>query len=201
VCGGVFVKTIFFDIETNGLDPYLNVPLEIALICVEENKILFEYESVLRCSVENYILGSSPQALVTNGISWDDVKNAKPLEKASSDIIEFFLSHEIDRNNTVFISHNASFDKGFFYQIVSETTCEELNLPYHWLDLASMYFMFYYDWFRSQAYGRKKIDLSKNSLADFYELGDEENPHRALNGVKHLMLCYNKLMETLQNRD
>lgn len=34
------------------------------------------------------------------------------------------------------------------------------------------------------------LNLSKNEIARLYHLPPETTPHRAMNGVEHLLLCY-----------
>jgi DNA polymerase-3 subunit epsilon/oligoribonuclease len=36
--------------------------------------------------------------------------------------------------------------------------------------------------------------LSKNEIAQNHQLPEERSPHRAMNGVEHLILCYQKVV-------
>ena len=75
-------------------------------------------------------------------------------------------------------------------QIINLKSQEKLKLPYHWLDLASMFF------------GVNAIKdelpwgsgLSKDNIARYLNLPEENSPHRAEQGVDHLILCYDKLI-------
>jgi hypothetical protein len=67
-----------------------------------------------------------------------------------------------------------------------------MDLPYHWLDLASMYFV------QRLVFEQKKqefsLKLSKNAIAKALSLPIESIPHRAMNGARHLLLCYTNLV-------
>lgn len=68
----------------------------------------------------------------------------------------------------------------------------ELGMPYHWLDLASMYW--------AKVIAKKKqipeeLSISKDKIASVLGLPEESIPHRAVNGVNHLMLCYERICE------
>jgi DNA polymerase-3 subunit epsilon/oligoribonuclease len=38
------------------------------------------------------------------------------------------------------------------------------------------------------------IGISKDRIAAFYKIKPEERPHRAMNGVDHLIACYQKIV-------
>ncbi len=78
------------------------------------------------------------------------------------------------------------FDRAFFIQLVHVELQRAMHWPYHWLDLASMYFALYPDI-------KKEADLSKNQIAKALNLPVEREPHRAMNGVNHLMECFGAL--------
>jgi oligoribonuclease len=74
-------------------------------------------------------------------------------------------------------------------------TQEKLNWPYHWLDLASMYWVAFFQ--KKVSLGEpipQKMSLSKNDIASQYQLPVEDLPHKALNGVNHLLLCYQAVL-------
>jgi len=188
------LKAIFLDIETDGLDPDMHVALEIACVCVNLHTMecLFEYTSFINCSHREWCFGSDPKALAINGISFEDVKDAPQPSEVCNDLADLFLSYELDKTNSVIICQNPSFDRSFFSQIMTVETQVELDLPYHWLDLASM------AWMKLFAKDVKYLDgiapLSKDNLAQQFGIPPEEKPHRALNGVKHLIECYKALL-------
>ena len=196
------MKGIFLDIETNGLDFYKHRALEI---CVSINDLhsmlcITEYSSLIHCSEFEWDNESDPRALEINGIKYKDVEHAKMHKEVCDDLTELFLSHELDKTNAVFICQNPSFDRGFFNHIMPVEIQKELELPYHWLDLASMYFM--ENLVPKQVNGRSiryhphitTIPCSKDAIASFYGLPIEGKPHRATNGVKHLIECYTAMV-------
>jgi DNA polymerase-3 subunit epsilon/oligoribonuclease len=40
----------------------------------------------------------------------------------------------------------------------------------------------------------EELNLSKNEIARIHNLPPEVNPHRAMNGVDHLILCYQAVL-------
>lgn len=192
------MNAIFLDIETNGLNPDINSPLEICVSIYDLSSMLCiqEYSSLINCSERQYILSSDPKALEINCISLEEVVNAKMYNEVCKDLTEIFIFNEVHKKNSVFICQNPSFDRIFFNQIMPLETQEEIELPYHWLDLASMYFSRLID-------VRKPINvhnspylipLSKDSIASYLGIPPEKKPHRAKNGVHHLIECYIALM-------
>lgn len=65
-------------------------------------------------------------------------------------------------------------------------------MPYHWLDLASMYWMVIHE---EGSIKDAEISVSKDSIARRLNLPVEEKPHRAINGVQHLIECYRALIQ------
>ena len=197
------MKAIFLDIETNGLDHYVHDALEIAVVVYDLHNMLclFEYSSLIHCSEFEWENQSDLGALQVNGIKYEDVEHAKMHKEVCDDLAELFLSYEIHKTNSVFICQNPSFDRVFFNHIMPVEVQKELELPYHWLDLASMYFM--ENLVPKQVNGRtvryhphiNTIPCSKDAIASYYGLPNEEKPHRAMNGVKHLIDCYKALIE------
>jgi DNA polymerase-3 subunit epsilon/oligoribonuclease len=105
--------------------------------------------------------------------------------------MERFMRNKVKRGDAVFICQNPSFDRAFFAQLVDPDTQEKSLWPYHWLDLASMF------WAKaihckqqSDGMWPWETGLSKDKIATAFFLPSEERPHRAMNGVDHLILCY-----------
>jgi oligoribonuclease len=192
------VKGVFLDIETNGLDPYLHSPLEISLSIYDLHTMecISGYTTFIECSEREWVIHSDPQALKINGITYDQVKEGKSFECICEDLVELFLSYEIHKTNSVFICQNPSFDRAFFNQIFPVETQNEIELPYHWLDLASMYWAKNIDVNKTiNGHSMPRIiPLSKDAIASYYGLPIEGKPHRAFNGVQHLITCYKALM-------
>ncbi len=179
---------IFLDIETNGLNAYRHHAIEIAfkILDVQTGIEKAQYHTVITQPKEAW-LESDPASIHVNGFSWNEVKSGLPLDVVRERIIEIFESVDIKRGSSVFICQNPSFDRAFFTHIIDTETQEKLNWPYHWLDLASMH------WVKCLL-GKSdlpwNIGLSKNKIAEYYGLPPESSPHRAMNGVDHLILCY-----------
>jgi DNA polymerase-3 subunit epsilon/oligoribonuclease len=192
------VKGVFLDIETNGLDPYLHSPLELSLSIYDLHNMecISSYTTFVECSEREWVIHSDPKSLKINGITYDQVKEGKSFECICEDLVELFLSYEIHKINSVFICQNPSFDRAFFNQIFPVETQNEIELPYHWLDLASMYWAKNID-INKPINGHSMpriISLSKDAIASYYGLPIEENPHRAFNGVQHLITCYKAII-------
>jgi oligoribonuclease len=186
------VLGIFLDTETNGLDPKTHKVLELAfkIVDLSSGALKEEYQTILTHSAQDWAK-SDPESLKINGFHWDEIQKGKTLHDASQEIIRCFKKWNIQRKKGVFICQNPSFDRAFFSQIIDANIQEEMNWPYHWLDLASMHWAILLDKAKMKQ-GRFpwEVGLSKDSIATYYGLPAEEKPHRAMNGVSHLLLCY-----------
>lgn len=192
------MKAIFLDLETNGLDYAAHNVLEVGVVLynLHDMTCIHEYNSFVKCSERQFLFGSDPESLAFNGITFSDVSSGKDCSEICEDLTELFLTYEIDRTNAIFICQNPSFDRPFFDQIMSVEVQKELDLPYHWLDLASMY------WAKSVDLSKPvnghnlepPISLSKDNIAYALRIPKEAKPHRALQGVKHLIKCYKAIM-------
>lgn len=184
---------IFLDTETNGLNLLRHKVLEIAfkIVDVLSGEILEAYEATVALSPHDWEK-SDPESLRINGFSWQDVlARGVPVDRVSTEIMDRFVKNKVKRGSAVFICQNPSFDRAFFAQLVDPDTQEKSLWPYHWLDLASMFW--------AKAIHRKQhsdgmwpweTGLSKDKIATTFFLPSEEKPHRAMNGVDHLILCY-----------
>ena len=188
---------IFLDTETNGLSPFKHKVIEIAfkIIDLETSNLKGSYESIVFQTYEEW-QNSDLESLQINGFNWEDVSYGKTMETISSEIQNCFLQCSIQRKNAVFICQNPSFDRAFFSQCIETELQEKKQWPYHWLDLASMYW--------AVALTKKKVHastpypwttgISKDTIAQFYNLPPEKKPHRAMNGVDHLIACYQAII-------
>lgn len=179
---------IFLDIETTGLDPSRHCPIDIALKIVDTStgELKATYQSVIKQGQEQWEKRDL-ESMKVNGYTMEKILLGKELSKVSEEIIDLFTSQEIKRGQAVFICQNPAFDRGFFNHIVPVYTQEKLNWPYHWLDLASMYWALLV---LNQGDIPKKTSLSKNSIGEQYNIPEEARPHLAMNGVNHLIQCY-----------
>ncbi len=183
---------IFLDTETNGLNFHKHRIIEIAfqIVDVLTGEIKDTLESVISVTPEEW-KKSDPESLRVNGFKWEEVAHGAPQAAVADKIRYTFLKHQIKRGEAVFICQNPSFDRAFFGQLIDPDVQEKLLWPYHWLDLASMYWAMAMK--RAVLEGRKfpwETGYSKDKIAAVFHLPPEKQPHRAMNGVNHLFLCY-----------
>jgi oligoribonuclease len=182
--------SIFLDIETTGLDPQKHVVIDLAFEIHDKDKgEVCSYQSLVKRSLEEWEL-ADPTSLSINGYTFEECLKGKEKELVAKEILELFNFCGVTRENTVFICQNPAFDRIFFAQIVDFSTQEKYKLPYHWLDLGSMVWALYT---QKQALSPSRIPLSKNAIAEAYGIPPEEEPHRAMGGVRHLVECYKKI--------
>lgn len=183
---------IFLDSETNGLNAKKHRLLEIAfkIIDVETGELKEQFCSTVALTQLEWEQ-SDPNSLQVNGFTWAELANAPSAQTVADQIIHLFAKHEIKRGKAVFICQNPSFDRVFFSQLIDSDQQEALLWPYHWLDLASMF------WSKSVLLAKTtttqlpwKSGYTKDKIARTMRLPPEEKPHRALNGTNHLLLCY-----------
>jgi oligoribonuclease len=187
---------VFLDTETNGLNPLVHKILEIAFKVVDlrTGEIKGQYQSLIAQPAD--VWGKSdPASLRINGFTWDEVKIGRTPRHAAQQIVDLFQERNIRRKAAVFICQNPSFDRVFFSQVIDPDTQELLNWPYHWLDLASMFWAISMEKIRRNHEPLPwELQLSKDAIAAYYHLPLEEKPHRAMNGVNHLLLCYQAIV-------
>lgn len=187
---------IFLDSETNGLNPQKHRIIEIAfqIIDVLTGELKDTFQSIISVSEEEWKKSDS-ESLQVNGFKWEELMNGASPAAAADKIRHLFLKNEIKRGEAVFICQNPSFDRVFFSQLINADEQEKLLWPYHWLDLASMY------WAEAIKKGASstgnypwETGYSKDKIATTYQLPKEAQPHRAMNGVNHLLLCYRSVV-------
>lgn len=187
---------IFMDIETSGLDPFYHSILEIAfkIIDLSTGEEKFAYHQ----TVKHSFLTWEKRDLLSieiNGLTWEKIQQGKELNQLKKEIIDIFIAFSIKREAAVYICQNPSFDRNFFAQLIDIYTQEQLDWPYHWLDFASMFWALQVKGYQIlQKPFPKEMNLSKNTIAKMYHLPSESLPHRAVNGVDHLILCYQKVV-------
>lgn len=191
------MQGIFLDIETTGLNPLRHYPINIAfkVVNLSTGVEIGSYQSIIKQSMDAWEK-RDPMSIEINGFTWEDVMTGKEAALVGKEIIAMLSNLGIQRGSSVFICQNPAFDRGFFNQLVDVYVQELLNWPYHWLDLASM---FWSTLIIKAAKGESqipdKISLSKNDIAAYHNLPPEECPHRAMRGVEHLILCYNTVLK------
>jgi DNA polymerase-3 subunit epsilon/oligoribonuclease len=190
------VLGIFLDTEANGLNPKKHKIIEIAyqLIDLFSGELKDSFHSTVSMSSEDWEK-SDPESLQVNGFKWEEIERGQNASEVGRQIQASFAKNKIKRGEAVFICQNPSFDRVYFSQLVDPDLQEKLLWPYHWLDLASMYWS---EAMKKGALGTGKYPwqtgFSKDKIARAYQLAAEEQPHRAMNGVKHLLLCYQTIV-------
>lgn len=188
---------IFLDSETNGLNILKHKMIEIAfkILDISTGDTVDAFHSVIAITSEDWEK-SDPESLGVNGFSWHDIITyGIPASEAALAIKECFARNKIKRGDAVFICQNPSFDRPFFAQLIDPDIQEKFLWPYHWLDLASM---FWVEAIRKHKIGEGplpwEVGLSKDKIASHFQLPKEKHPHRAMNGVEHLIVCYREVV-------
>lgn len=190
------MHAIFLDIETTGLDPNKHCAIDIGckIIDISTGSLKGAYQSVIKPSQSDWDKRDLSSMLI-NGYTWDEVSLGKDSQEVAQEIIQLYQTLSIERGSSVFICQNPAFDRGFFTHLIDVYTQEKLNWPYHWLDFASMYWVVTFQQHRAQGLSfPEKMSLSKNDIARTYNLPIEVEPHRAINGVDHLIQCYQAVL-------
>lgn len=187
---------IFLDQETTGLDSSKHAVLEIAckIIDLATGVELATYDAIITHPKETWD-ARDPQSILVNGFTWEMVAGGKPEAQVGEEIKSLFKKVAIQRGKSVFICQNPSFDRPFFAKIIDPYQQEKLFWPYHWLDLASMYWALEIKKCReTHAPIPDELRLSKDTIAKALMLPPEKRPHRAMNGVDHMLVCYHKIV-------
>lgn len=179
---------IFIDLETSGLNPLQHCILEIALVIVDVHtgQRIASYESVVKVDRVTF-RRSEEGALKCNGFTWkkicDEGVNSDIIRQ---DIINLFCKHDITYRNSKFIACNCTFDKPFFTKFVGS----QRMFPSYWIDFPSVHFGV----MMNNGVDPDDIQFAKDKIAVTHELPPEEKPHRAMNGVEHMLLLYENVV-------
>lgn len=186
---------IFLDTETTGLNPEKHRTLEIAYKIFDTitEHFLVEYEALVS-QPEAVWAEADPRSLEVNGFTWEETLQGKTEKAIAAEIANDFNSIPIRQKSAVFVCQNPSFDRAFFNQLIPSYLQDQYRWPYHWLDLASMYWACRMLKDKTSAKQLKEEGLSKDRIAEFYGIPPEGHPHRALRGVDHLIACYQSVL-------
>jgi len=187
------MKAIFLDLETTGLDARKHVVIDIGfqIIDLSMQTKLSSYQALIRPSEEEWNR-HDPISLSINGYDWETVAKGKSRTLVAEEIKNLFALFEIQRGKALYICQNPAFDRQFFMQIIDASEQEALLWPYHWLDLASMYFALEVQKLEGQGLP-ETFSVSKDNIAMTLGLPKESTPHLASQGVQHLVGCFEKL--------
>lgn len=183
---------IFLDIESNGLDSTKHRVLEIAFKFVDlsTREELASYERLILQPLSVWE-NSDPNSLKVNGFTYEKTLSGISEIEAAKEILNLFHEFKIRRESAVYICQNPSFDRTFFAQLINPRIQEENFWPYHWLDLASMFWALQLKAHQIQGSPPPWVlGISKNKIAKALGLNEERSPHRAMQGVNHLSECY-----------
>lgn len=183
---------IFLDIETTGLDFKVHQPIDVAFKVVDSStgNIRASYQSIIKITEESWSLRDL-HSMEINGYTWEEICQGNEDKIVAEEIIQILQDQKIERGKSVFICQNPAFDKCFFSKLIHVYQQEKMNWPYHWLDFASMYWAKQVEGFKAAHRPfPSEMTLSKNNIALQYQLPEEVMPHKAMNGVDHLILCY-----------
>lgn len=192
------MKVIFLDTETSGLDPEKHRTLDIAfkVIDLPSKTLLASYDSLIYQPPEIWA-EADEKSMQIHGLTPENTLGGKSEKAVSSEIINDLNHANIGNAASIFLCQNPSFDRAFFNQLISVDLQNEFHWPYHWLDLASMYWATRLHQENTLLQHWKEKELSKNAIALYFGIPPEEHPHRAKNGVNHLILCYEALFGSL----
>ena len=183
---------IVLDTETTGLDPAKTHVVEIALKIVDtvRGTLLAEYENVVALSAEEWSK-AEPKALEVNGFTKEEVSaRGVSRQTIAADICGLFSTLKLTGRTAFFLCQNPTFDKAFFFQLCPQDVQAGLRFPYCWLGLEAM------NWaLEARAVSRGErapydIPMSKDGIASSHGIAPEMKPHRAMNGVNHLLAIY-----------
>lgn len=189
---------IFLDIETTGLDFTRHHAIDIAfkVVDISSGELKGAFQSIIKVMPQEWDLRDLTSMQI-NGYTWEKVFQGQERPIVGQQIVQLLCSLFIERGGAVFICQNPAFDRGFFTQLVDVYTQERLNWPYHWLDLASMYWVVMSQRYLLQGLPfPSQLNLSKNEIAREFNLPSEVEPHQAVNGVDHLIQCYQAVIHT-----
>jgi oligoribonuclease len=187
---------VFLDQETTGLDSTKHSVIEVAFQVVDlaSGKQQGAYSQVISITKKMWD-ERDPISIMINGFSYEEIAQGQERDIVSQQIQKVLTDTGVRRGEAVFICQNPSFDRPFFAQLVEPYTQEKLFWPYHWLDLASMYWALQVaHWPQDKKLSLLESDLSKDAIAKAVSLPNEQKPHRAMRGVDHLVLCYQKIV-------
>lgn len=162
----LIMKVIYFDTETTGLDFTENHIIELAMLIVEDGRIVEQYDEFINVGYDlpskiTEITGITDEMLIVEGVS----------EKSVAEDLKNALTP-----GTLMIAHNCQFDLSFVYSLLKrhyplEADCIVGNLD--WLDTVTV------------LKDRKEFPHKLIDAVKYYGI-EEVNFHRAIDDTKAL---------------
>ena len=193
------MKKCFVDLETTGLEPWVEDELEVnrkgvilsAGFALEDRR---ELEVIITPTPEEWG-HASPRALEVNGMDWDFLKeNGIPFVDAISVILKWFEENNVTREDWVFVAQNSKFDKKFLVHFIGEWL-EFVNGPTVWVDTIPIF----------KDVGRKAgLNVRyQNTHHMSQQLGvpEEPKPHQAIEGARAVRRNYDAMKKLAKEKD
>ncbi|WP_342765333.1 3'-5' exonuclease [uncultured Methanobrevibacter sp.] len=172
------MRVIYFDTETSGLDCRDCKIIELAMLTVEDGKIIEEYDEFI-----NIGQAISPKIIKLTGITNAMLKD----DGISEERVACDLKKRLTKG-TVMIAHNAQFDLSFIYFLLKRhypDEADDIVRNMKWLDTLTV------------LKDRKEYPHKLADAVDHYGI-DEVNFHRAIDDTKAL---YDVTQELKLERD
>ena len=189
-------RAIILDTETTGLDASKAQIVEIAFKVVNTNsgECLASFQSVVALSEKEW-KDADAGALKINGFTWADIQTrGRPRSDIAVDICSLFSQLKLSPQTAFFLCQNPSIDRDFYSQLCPPSVQKSCGFPYYWLDFASMNLALTVKNIISGNLLPFRIPFSKDGIAQYEGLPLEESPHKAMNGVDHLLLLFTKIV-------
>lgn len=169
----------FVDVETTGLDPRVNDIVDLAVITVDQDSIeeLHRYNTRVMPPTDTVV---HEKAVEVNGFDrevWQK-SNALPLETAMK------VFSEVTRE-AIMVAHNITFDWSFIEEAFRKTGIDN-HMDYHRIDMFTLAWSKLY-WTNIQRFNLKHI-------CEYIGIGEEPEPHRAINGAEKILQVYRELI-------
>lgn len=171
------MKVIYFDTETTGLNFLEHEIIELAMLVVEDGRIVEEYDRFINIGKDLppkiiEITGITDEMLILEGVS----------EKSVAEDLKANLTP-----GTLMIAHNCQFDLSFVYALLKRhfpDEAEEIVGSLDWIDTVTV------------LKDRKEFPHRLNHAVDYYGL-EKVNFHRAIDDTKAL---YNVVLAMVDER-
>jgi DNA polymerase III epsilon subunit-like protein len=192
------VKKCFIDLETTGLDPWVDDPEETTKkgVILSAGFVLEtgeEFQVIITPTLEEWE-HASPQALKVNGMTWDFLKeNGEIFQDAVSEIITWLKEQNVNNEEWVFVAQNAPFDKKFMYAFMDEWL-KFVNAPETWVDFIPIYKNI------GALVGLNVHYQNSHHISKQLGVPEEPKPHEAIEGARALKRNYDALKALADNK-